>query len=134
MFTKLCSLLTEGAATVTVGLVANKVVVSLMYSRTSYWPNVIGNVNGTLALVRPETGAVCEPFRYFRARYAEAFAPTGNRPSQSVGFPGAVVIEAVTVPPPFDEVGETFTVAVLATVMVGLVASNVLSPANSRTL
>ena len=35
----------------------------------------VGMVNGTVALVTPVAGLVCEPFRYFQSRYAESAPP-----------------------------------------------------------
>ena len=78
-----------------------------MNSRAWKTPGAAGRVNVTVALLTPEAGIVCVPFRYC---HCTALPPASYRPTQSPGVPGASEIVALTVPPAVPVVAERVTV------------------------
>ena len=88
-------------------------------------PGDVGIANRTAALVRPDAGAVFEPLRYFQSRKAPYVdGPAAYTPIQSLGFPGPLVIVAVTVPP-----GATVVALTVNTVLVTVIGSLVIRSA-----
>ena len=86
------------SATVIVGLVARRDIVSSANSRTLYVPGATGTMNVTTALTRPVAGATRELFKYFQSEYDESAPFAAIKASQSCALPGPMALSHAAPP------------------------------------